>query len=155
MSNLGKKWESDFKRDWKVTFENSLILRLYDTTNMYKGVQNPCDYITFVDGHLFLVECKETKGNTFSIEFRQKDELKEYIGIKNVHPGVILWFSDHQKVVWIPIETFLKLEKDGKKSFNVKMLNSNDYEYIDMPLEVKRIYVNVNYNKLLEYYNES
>ena len=57
---------------------------------MYKGVQNPCDYITFVDGHLFLVECKETKGNTFSIGFRQKDELKEYVGIKNVHPGVIL-----------------------------------------------------------------
>jgi hypothetical protein len=47
------------------------------------------------------------------------------------------------------------MEKDGKKSFNVKMLNSNDYEYIDMPLEVKRIYVNVNYNKLLEYYNEN
>jgi hypothetical protein len=57
---------------------------------MYKGIQNPCDYITFVDGHLFLVECKETKGNTFSVGFRQKDELKEYIGIKNVHPGVIL-----------------------------------------------------------------
>ena len=35
------------------------------------------------------------------------------------------------------------------------MLDSNDYEYIDMPLEVKRIYVNVNYNKLLEYYNEN
>jgi hypothetical protein len=47
------------------------------------------------------------------------------------------------------------LEKDGKKSFNIKMLDSNDYEYIDMPLEVKRIYVNVNYNRLLEYYNEN
>jgi len=35
------------------------------------------------------------------------------------------------------------------------MLNSNDYEYIDMPLNIKRTYVVVDYTKLLEYYNES
>ena len=43
-------------------------------------------------------------------------------------------------MVYVPIETFIKLIEDGKKSFNIKMLESNEYDHIVIDSVIQRVY---------------
>lgn len=62
--------------------------------------------------------------------------------------GVILWFIDHDKVVYVPIDTVIKMSDDGKKSINIKDLDS-EYYIIDLPSEKKRAFLSTDYSVLL------
>ena len=149
--NYGKKWEEIFKEDWKKTFPNKFILRLKDDTSGYAGAsKNPCDYLTLVSDsnktNLFMIECKCHKDNTFPFSaFSQYDDLKEYAGMENVQAGVMLWFIDHDVVTFVPIETFIKLKHDNKKSFHYNMIEGDEYPSIILPVEKKRVFVHADY----------
>ena len=43
-------------------------------------------------------------------------------------------------MVYVPIETFIKLVEDNKKSFNIKMLDSDEYPHIVINSTIKRVY---------------
>jgi len=45
------------------------------------------------------------------------------IGPKGYGAFVVLWFIDHKKVCFIPIEEVKRLKESGYKSINVKMVN--------------------------------
>ena len=62
--------------------------------------------------------------------------------------GVILWFIDHDKVVYVPIDTVIKMSDDGKKSINIKDLDS-EYYIIDLPSTKKRTFMETNYTLLV------
>ena len=105
----------------------------------------------FVQGKLFLLECKSHKGNTFPLSnLTQFGKLQIYKNINGVLPGVILWFIDHDKVVYIPIETIIKYSDDGKKSINIKDINSEEYYMIDLPSEKKRTFLTTDYRSIYE-----
>lgn len=150
--NKGKTWEEKFKQDWKKTFPGTFIFRLKDQMTGYKETSgNPCDFLCYPgENKLFMVECKEHKGA--SIPFTaipQYDRLLEYKDCKNTFPGVMLWLSEKDKVMWISITEMEKMIKDGKKSIGIKMLTDKSYNIIEIPSEKKRVYLDSDYTVLM------
>lgn len=133
--SLGKKFEERVKKDWEETLPNSLILRLADQQSGYYGQSsNPSDYIGFTNKKLFLIECKETKENTFNFaKLTQYEKLVEYNKYDDTYPGLLLWFSKHDKVIWVNISEIVKMKNDGNKSINIKMLDDNKYIIHQIP----------------------
>ena len=144
--NLGKKFEQKFKLDW-LKIKNSTIDRLYDTMNGYKTISQISDFIGYVYPNIYYLECKSHKGNTFPLtNLTQYDKLKEKVGIPGVRVGVVLWFIDHEKVVYIPISTITQMKKDNKKSINIK--NIDDYNIISIPSKKRQVFLDSDYSVL-------
>lgn len=150
---LGKKFEAHLRENWKSSVPDSFLYRLNDQMSGYMGSTNVSDFIGYKKPNLFLIECKAHAGNTFPFSaFRQYDGLVQYSNIPGVHAGVILWMYDHDKVIWIPIQTFIELKNEGKKSFNIKLLESNDYEFLVLPSKKLRTFMDTDYSELINYY---
>lgn len=150
--SLGKGFEEKFRAQWSETVPDSFCYRLSDQMSGFIGSTNISDFICYKKPFLFLIECKERKGNTFPVDFRQYESLIQYANIEGVKPGVIIWFSEHDCVLWIPIQTFMKLREEGKKSFNIK--DKDKYEYLELPSKKLRTYMKTDYSALIEYYEK-
>ena len=99
----------------------------------FKHMSNISDLIFYKFPFICYGEIKSHKGNTFPLSnLTQYEKLLAKKGIKGVRAGVILWFIDHDKVLWVPIETFEKLRKEDKKSVNVKT-DYEEYNIIEIP----------------------
>lgn len=154
MANYGKAFEQSFRENWKKCFPKpeGWIYRLPDQMNGFKQTsRNISDFICFVPNKLFIVECKETNGNTLNFsKIRQLDQLEEAIGYKKVYPGVLVWFSDHDKIFWVNAIDLKRMQADGKKSINIKMYDEeNKYHLLDMEGKLKRVFLECDYHKLL------
>ena len=146
----GKQWEEKVKEDLSKLMDVSLE-RVPDQVSGFKSTsQNPCDFYCYVYPHFYYIEAKSVNGNTFGVDFAQYDRLLVRSGRKGVRTGVLLWWIPHQKVAYIPIKTFEKLKKDGKKSVNIKMLGTDEYRIIEIPSVTKRILPTCDYNVLLD-----
>lgn len=149
-NNLGKRFEAQFKSDFlKIT--ESTIDRLYDPGFGMKGLTNICDFIGYKQPNIYYLECKSHLGNTFPLTaLKQYDKLLEKRGIPGARIGVILWFIDHDKVLFIPISTFEKLKLDNKKSFNIKYVGEDEYPSVEIPSVKKRVFMESDYSILLQ-----
>ncbi|MBO7696670.1 MAG: Holliday junction resolvase RecU [Methanobrevibacter sp.] len=146
--NYGKAFEAKLKEDF-LKVDGATIDRLYDPTSGFHSISNISDFIGYVFPNVFYIECKSHKGNTFPLSnLRQYEKLKGKIGIPGVRAGVVIWFIDHKKVVYVPISTFVKLKEYGKKSFNIKMLGSEEYFSLEIPGKAKRLFIDSDYNIL-------
>ena len=147
-TSLGKKWEAKFKEDWKKTFPNTFIYRLPDQMSGYKQTSNnPCDFICFANRKLYLVECKEHKGA--SIPFTaipQYERLLSFKGFDQVYPGVLIWLSERDIIIWCPIEAMEQMVKDGKKSLGLKTLEEKLYNIIQVPAIKKRTFMEADFS---------
>lgn len=145
--NKGKAWEAKFRTDFMKSFPNGSIDRLYDPVGGYYGINNICDFIAYDFPQIYYLELKSHKGNTFPFTcLPQYDKLTSKVGIKGVRAGVVLWFIDHDQVIYAPISTITKMKEDGKKSINVKELD--DYHLIKLPGQKKRVFVECDYRVL-------
>lgn len=145
--NKGKAWEAKFKTDFMKSFPDGSIDRLYDPVGGYYGINNICDFIAYDFPQIYYLELKSHKGNTFPFTcLPQYDKLTSKVGIKGVRAGVVLWFIDHDQVIYAPISTITKMKEDGKKSINVKELD--DYHLIKLPGQKKRVFVECDYRVL-------
>lgn len=154
--NRGKSFEEKVKNDWIRTVPDSFILRLPDQVSQYHGTSsNISDFIAFAKRSLWLIECKSIHGNTFPlVNLRQYEKLVSYKDTKHVYPGILLWWVDHQKVAWVPIDSIQKMKKDDKKSINIKMLNSDEYKLVEIPSVPKRVFLDSDYSALLKLVEE-
>lgn len=152
--NKGKQFEQKVVQDLKKCFKetDSILLRLPDQMNGYKTTsQNICDFILYADRTLYLIECKSCKGNTFPLtNLTQYDKLCAKVGIPGVRSGVFLWFIAHQAVAYVPTSTITQMKKDGKKSVNIKMLDTGDYNIKVIPSITKRVFPECDYSVLKE-----
>lgn len=146
-NNLGKNWEEKFKSDWKKSFPNTFFFRLRDNLNGFKeSSQNPVDFICFTGEKLFLVECKEHKGASIPFSaIPQYERMLTYKNCPNVFPGVLVWFSEKDLVIWVSIEEMEKMVLAGEKSIGVRMLNDNIYDIKVLPAVKKRVFMEVDY----------
>ena len=112
---------------------------------------NPCDFLCFPgENKLFMVECKEHKGA--SIPFTaipQYERLLQYKDYPGVYPGVMLWLSEKDLIMWISINEMEKMVKDGKKSIGIKMLEDSLYNIVVIPSEKKRVFLDADYTILV------
>ena len=140
--NKGKKFEAIFENTWITTFGKNSILRLADQMSGYKVTsQNPCDYICYKKPRMFLIECKETTQNTLNWKaFPQFDRLCEYVDVDGIVAGVLIWYQQHNKVIFVSIKDCIKMKANGKKSINIKDLESDDYQILEIPTVVPRVY---------------
>lgn len=149
--SLGKKFEARFKTDFLRTVPNPSIDRLYDSMSGYMAISNISDFIGYSFPLLFYLECKSHKGNTFPLaNLTQYEKLKEKVGIKGVRAGVVIWFIDHDKILYVPISTITKLKEDSKKSVNIKSIVSDGYKVYEIPSVKKRVFLESDYSILLD-----
>ena len=149
-NNRGKQFEEQFRKDFLKTFPDGFILRLPDQMSGYKSYsQNPCDFICFTNGKLFLMECKSHKGASLPFDvITQFDKLASYSDIPDVYAGVVIWLYEKDKVLYAPINLIKRLKGEGKKSIGIKALNEYE-EFIEIPSEKKRVMMSSDYSVLL------
>lgn len=144
--DFGKKFETKFKEDFSKLPQSSVI-RIYDTQGGMLGVRNICDFICYVYPNIFLIECKSIKGNTFPLSnLTQYDRLLPFCGIKGMRVGVVIWFYEHDKVVYVPIKTIETLKQTDNKSFNVKDIIN--YNVVEIPSIKRRVFMDSDYSIL-------
>ena len=149
MPNYGKKFEQQFRNDWINSFPNSFLYRLNDQVSMYHGSSNPCDFIGYVDGKLFLLELKSHGGASipFSV-LTQYDKLVSYLGIPGIRLGVVGWLYDKSICFYVPIQVVKVLKERGEKSVGIRHLAKENIVVI--PSKKKRIFLDSDYSILKE-----
>lgn len=149
-TNYGKAWEQKIREDF-LKVENSTIDRLFDSVSGYKSVSNISDFIGYIYPNIFYLEAKSCKGNTFPLtRLTQYEKLKSKVGVPGVRSGVLLWFIEHDIVLYVPISTITSLLKDNKKSVNVKMASDGSYNVKIVPSTKRRIFLDCDYSFLKE-----
>lgn len=149
--NLGKAFENRFRSDWKKTFPGTFVFRLKDQMTGYKETSgNPCDFLCFPNnGKLYMVETKEHKGASIPfVAIPQYERLLAYKDIPNVHPGVVVWFSEKDMVIWVGIKEMEKMVNDGEKSIGLRMLDKSLYNIIVLPSTKLRAFMSTDYSIL-------
>ena len=115
-----------FENKLKEQFEkisNLSIDRLYDVTTGFKNQNNICDFIVFKEGILNYFECKAIHGNCLNFKSHIRDNQwqgllkKSYIG--GVNAGILCWFVDLDRTLYIDIQYLVLLKSLGNKSFNI------------------------------------
>ena len=139
--NYGKKFENNFKKG----VGKELVI-LYDTTNGYAGVKNPCDFIYYKYPFQYLFELKSVKGSRFdfsNITDNQKEQLDFYSHIKGCNPMIVVEFREHKKIYMIPWSTIRRRMEHDKQSLTI-----TDCEIIvnvyQLPVEYQRINFKLN-----------
>lgn len=146
----GKQFEKILRADFS-TLPGSFIYRLPDQVSGFKSTsRNPSDFIAYVKPNCFLLEAKSITGNTFPLtNLTQFEMLNTFENISGLRRGVVIWFRDHKRVLYVPISTIKKMKEDNKKSVNIRTIENENYNYIELPTETKRVYPKSDYSVLL------
>lgn len=147
----GKQFEELVKRDFNK-IPGAFVYRLQDQVSGFKTTsQNVSDFICYVKPNIFLLEVKTIKGNTFPItNFTQLPKLQHYEGISGLKRGVLIWYIDHFRILYVPVITIEQLLKDNKKSVNIRTIDKEGYNYIEIPAVKKRLFLDADYSILCD-----
>ena len=144
--NRGKVFEDKFKKDF-LQIPDANIDRLYDVMMGYKSINQVSDFIGYIYPNQFYFECKSHKGASLPFScISQYENLKKKVGIKGVRSGIVVWFMDKDKVLYVPTSTLMQLEKDGEKSVGIRHLDK--YNIIEIPSVKKRVFLECDYSIL-------
>ena len=162
--NRGKEFEQKVREQFTATVCGSTIDRLYDTQGGRTGVRNICDFIAYSFPYILYIECKSKKGNTYplsdlmKLNYRNKAAKTQYsmlcekINVKGAIAGVLIWYRDHDRVVWADIRGIKQRVELGMKSVNINEVGSF-YTY-ELYSTTPRIYPNIDFNSLMKIYRE-
>lgn len=128
-TNEGKKFEADFQKSVKQA--NYFIYRLRDGTasfdkkedsNVRFQASNICDFITYIEGNMHLLELKSVGTKAFSFSLIRENQHKSLLEInfKGVFAGYLINFRSDEKTYYISAKS-MKIIEDTieKKSFNI------------------------------------
>lgn len=142
MSNInrGKQFEQQIREAFEKV-PGCSVDRLPDQMSGFAGSSNICDLMVYKYPKLFYIECKSCYGNTLNfgnITEKQWSGLMEKSEIYGCIPGIIVWFIDHDRTVFITIWELMYHKSRGFKSINVKDLG-DEWTAYDIPGKKKRI----------------
>lgn len=121
MTYTGKMFEEDFKKGVELCGNEAKFSRLYDTTNGFRGVANPCDFIAATQYGTVYVELKTTQSSSLpfsNISEHQWQELFIADRCKYALGGVLVYFPKHAMIKWYPMTQLTRLRNLGQKSIN-------------------------------------
>ena len=148
--NRGKDFEKKLKEDFSKIPE-SFIYRLPDQTSGFYGGKNVADFFGYKKPYFFLLEAKSISGNTFPItNFTQFEKQKEFVNIPGLRKGVVIWYTEKDRVIYVPLRTIEMMLQDGKKSVNIRTIDSENYDFVDIPSVKKRVFMDSDYSVLLD-----
>lgn len=169
VTNKGKKFENNFKES--ALKYNLFILRLNDTELSFMKNRearftpmNPCDFICFKDGFLFMLELKSTEYNSIPIQRLPTEETKmikshqinslvKYSNYEGINCGFVFNFREkdslNEETFYMSIQNFSNflVERD-KKSIN--KLDVIQYGGIKIEQTLKRTQYLYNVKKMLD-----
>ena len=147
--NRGK----DFENVVREAFEkvpNVSIDRLHDQTTGWKGSTNICDFIVYREPYEYYFECKSVHGNTLpfrNISATQWNGLLEKSFIEGVYAGIICWWIDKDRTLFIPIQTLQKLLNSGNVSYRYDW---DSYDVVEIKGKKKRVFYDYNMEEFLD-----
>ena len=150
MSYTGKQFEQDFFNEAKEWVFKALVTRLHDTTNKFRGIANPCDYIIATEYGTVFAELKTVKGvslpfsniSDYQWESLFKAEMNEYaLG------GILVYFQRNDNLVWYPLAHLQKLKLAGAKSINCETSPELGFE---VEHTKKRVRLTISFKNVLE-----
>lgn len=148
--NRGKAFEDVVKKSFEKV-DGVSIDRLRDASRKLKGVDNPSDFIVYKKPHEIYVECKSHKGNTLPFSCIREEQLRgmsEKVKIDGVIAGIIVWYIDHDRTAWFPIDHVIKLKEQGVKSIHYSEVYAD--EAIIINGRKKRVYFDYYMRDFLE-----
>lgn len=151
-ANYGKQFEQQLKNDF-LKLDDIFVYRLRDLTNGYgHSSAQMSDFIVYKYPYALAIECKSVEGNTFSFgKLRQYDELLKYSGPKGFGAFVVIWFIDHKKMCFVPINEIKRLKEEDYKSINVKMIGDEKFKVFEVPSILKRTFLDSDYQVIFDY----
>ena len=136
----GKRWEQDFKQ----SINDVACIRLYDTTNGFAGVKNPCDFIYYIYPNLYIIELKSVKGKSFSFnniteyQWETMQKLDKQQGITSIF---LIEFREEREAYIIPMREVIKTSR-RRRSINVNMCRENP-NILQIPATYKRTHCTI------------
>ena len=146
--NRGKDFESAVKEGFEK-IPNTSVYRIPDQMSYRSGSKNPCDFLVYHRPNLYALECKSVYGNTLpfsNVSEYQWTELLKMSRIPGVVAGVLCWYIEHDRTIFIPIQFLEVLKQNGAKSIRydadkmtVRAIENNNFTIIEIPGKKKRI----------------
>ena len=133
----------DFEAVVKKAFEsvpNTSVYRIPDQQNYKVGSKNPCDFLIYHKPKLYALECKATNKPSLpfaNISEYQWTELLKMSHIPGVVAGVLCWYVNYDRTVFIPIKFLETLKQNGAKSIRY---DADDPNIIDIHGRKKRVF---------------
>lgn len=116
--NEGKRFEHNFRRSLPG------IIRLYDATNGYSGVANPCDFVYYSYPFMFMIECKSVKRHKIywsAITENQHKQLDYYDHIYGTTSIIAIEFREEKECYILPYKVLKELREQGEKGLSIEM----------------------------------
>ena len=126
--DYGKIWEQDFKKAMGQT-----CIRLYDTTNGFAGVKNPCDFIYYLYPYYYLFELKSTQYNSLpfsNITDNQWQSMEYFEKVYGANPCIAVQFRKSRQCFIIPFNVIQRMKQAGEKSINTITCREDKDVYI-------------------------
>ena len=124
--NEGKRWEHNIRRSLQG------IIRLYDATNGYSGVCNPCDFIYYVYPFMFMIEAKSVKKSKLywtAITENQHEQLDYYDHIYGVTSLIFIEYREEKECYILPYSLLKELKAKGEKGLSIEMAREMNNVY--------------------------
>lgn len=153
MRSLGKQFEDRFSTQFSRQFPKAFCYRLPDQMSGYSNSVNPCDFYCFVNKKLLMVETKAHEGNTINIkaDIPQFEYLKAYVNKPDVYPIILIWFIDHDRIVYVKETDMIRMVEDGLKSVNItKEKELFKYNVTEIPSEKAIKFLKADYRVLAD-----
>ena len=157
--NRGKQFEDAIREAFEKVPGVS-IDRLHDQTTKFKGTSaNICDFIVYKEPYEYYIECKSVHGNTLSIHSNdpkhkygnisntQWEGLLEKSFIEGVTAGIICWWIDKDRTLFIPIQTLQKLLNSGNVSYRYDW---DSYDVVEIKGKKKRVFFDYDMEAFLD-----
>ena len=141
--NRGKSFEGVIREAFEKV-PDTHVYRVPDQMSYMTGSRNPCDFLIYHKPVLYAIECKAT--NKPSLPFAnisefQWSELLKMSKVSGVVAGIMCWYVNYDKTVFIPIQFLETLKQNGAKSIRY---DADDFAIIEIHGTKKRIFWNYN-----------
>ncbi len=116
----GKDFEDDFKQSFSPELI-PLLTRLYDTTNGFAGVKNPCDFILYNRPNQMNLELKVTHSKRLpfdNVTPFQWEALTERDKIPGMMSGLLICYYEVRRTFFVPMTIVNQIKEHGVKSLH-------------------------------------
>lgn len=154
MSYSGKQFEQDFSKSFDESTESLSLLRLHDTTNGFRGIANPCDFIMGTAFGTGYVELKTTKSSSLpfsNISETQWDKMIVADYSLYTFCGVLAYFQKYEILKWYPIRQLAALRRAGAKSLNPSSLEELGFS---VEFKKKRTRLTIDFDSLVDAFRQ-
>lgn len=143
----------DFENDFKASFDDDkieLLTRLYDTTNGFAGVKNPCDFILYNQPYQMSLELKVTQDKRLAFDNVtdfQWSSLTARDKIPGMMAGLLICYYGEKRVFFVPMVVINQIRNTGLKSIHI--LDAERYG-IELVVNMKRKHFTVDIDKFMD-----